>query len=420
MKKKLFIPVVILGVILLVLAGLFIYSRTSTSSTAVALKDFLPFGSGDSYSSSPRPRDDINPGDESYNNLGQDSEFLRAEASAGLFQLTTEPVAGFVSFTQNGSTTIRYTDRATGHIYDVDPSNKRITKITNTTLPKIYEAHFRADGAKVIYRTLKGETDLVENLSLTLSAPTATSTVSTSPSEDVFYTFTTTLLRGNIEDLVVGVGDSLYFVLKDAPSIVKSTFAGDNQTTLLSSAFTNWRLSPYGNNLLIWTKASANVSGYAYTLNTSNGFLEKIIGPLNGLTISSNEVGSKFLYSFNNNGLTELFVKSSNEATSYQLIPTTLSEKCAWKKNGVSIICGTPTSGIVRNEPDDWYRGITNYSDDIWLYNTDTTERFLTVEPKKVLNVDLDVYMPQISPLEDYFIFINRNDLSLWALNIEN
>src|SRR3989344_4431570 len=54
-----------------------------------------------------------------------------------LFRLSDLPVAGALALTRQGKTFVRYVERATGHIYEVDLSNLEKVKIVNQTLPKI-------------------------------------------------------------------------------------------------------------------------------------------------------------------------------------------------------------------------------------------------------------------------------------------
>src|SRR3989344_2103504 len=122
-----------------------------------------------------------------------------------LFRLSDLPVAGAVVITRStgsgkASTTtfVRYVERATGHIYEVDLSNLEKVKIVNQTLPKIYEAYFRPDGNAVLYRYLKNDSDTVENLSLSLNIQASSTKL---------YTTNSTMLRGDISSVAVGTGN---------------------------------------------------------------------------------------------------------------------------------------------------------------------------------------------------------------------
>ena len=83
------------------------------------------------------------------------------------------------------------------------------------------------------------------------------------------------------------------------------------------------------------------------------------------------------------------------------------------------IFCGSPSDEIGQNEPDSWYRGATIFSDRIWSFNTDTEITQVLIEPAIVLDIDIDMIGPTLSPKEDYLVFINKTDLSLWALKLE-
>ena len=41
------------------------------------------------------------------------------------------------------------------------------------------------------------------------------------------------------------------------------------------------------------------------------------------------------------------------------------------------------------------------------------------VEPKPTLGIDIDAVELKLSPDEDYLIFINKTDLTLWAIKLE-
>ena len=247
-------------------------------------------------------------------------------------------------------------------------------------MPKIYEAQFRADGDAVLLRYLRNGSDTVENLSLVLTPPTSTSTT--------LHRVTSTLLRG---------------------------YAGP---VAINSPFTNWAFS-LGNKVVAYTKPSSGVPGYAYTV--ANGNLSKILGPLNGLMVTTNNVGNRVAYSYVEDGTTKLFSKNLTSGNISEILPATLAEKCVWSTKYINeVYCGAPTDNIRSNEPDNWYQGETHFSDRLWRFDTDSEIAEILIEPKSSLSIDIDVYQPKLSPNEDYLIFINKNDLSLWVLKLEN
>jgi len=411
MKKIYIVLGIVLLIIIIIFLGWYLLARNPETPLGETVGNILPFGSGDN-TNIPISLTDDKFGNDTLNNSDQTFDEFGSPA-ANLFRISDTPIAGAVIFKRNGATIVRYVDRATGHIYDADLATLAKTKIANQTLPKIYEAHFRPDGNAVLVRSLKDDSDVVENLVLTLTPPKSTST-------DTLYSVSSAPVRGNINTIAVGSGNTLFYSLRDTSSIVSATFSGAGDKTLLTSPFTDWRLAAAGESLIVHTKASANASGFAYKLGTSNGVLTKILGPLNGLAVIPNVSGNRVLYSYVENNKTRLFAKNLTNNTLSEILPTTIAEKCIWSVKQIdTVFCGAPIDGLGPNEPDDWYRGATHFSDSIWLFNTGAEFAQVLSEPKTKFGVDLDLAEPKLSPDEDYLVFINRTDLSLWALKLE-
>jgi hypothetical protein len=331
--------------------------------------------------------------------------------TASLFQVATDPVAGAGAFLRGSNEIIRYVDRATGHIYEVDPVAFTKTEIANNTLPKIYKALWKPDGSVVVEQTLPNDGDIVVTTSIALSAPKSTST-------DPNYTLTATQLRGSASSLV-GTNNSIAYVLQDTGTIGFSGYAGQKPTTLYSSAFNNWQLAWQGTNLVLTTNASVDADGFSYLLSPSSR-LTKLLGPLKALTSLVSPDGTKVAYSYKDEDGSTFAVKVLKSGNTNTLVPATLSEKCVWSVKQKSVIyCATPNNGIGENDPDAWYQGITHFSDNIWKFDIDKGTNNLIAEPKKNFNVDLDIINPQLSPNEDYLMFQNKTDLSLWALKLQ-
>jgi hypothetical protein len=402
MKKILLITLIVLA--LGALVWIFIFPRSSTPIID-QIQDYLPFGKGS---------DAVLPTETDNGAFGQFGEGNTQAPSPRdtLFQISTEPVAGATFVTSSTSVSVRYAERATGHIYDFDLNTFEKSKVTNQTLPKIYEALFNTTGNKVIYRSIN-DAGKIENTSLTLTPPKPTDP------EGSLYTIAATILRNDVTEMVAGPSNILYYMINDGTTLISSDFEGGNVKNILSTPFNNWRISPYGGRLAVWTKASATTPGYAYNINLSTGVLEKIVGPANGLTINLSPSNNDYIYTFNEGGRTRLLAASLAVDDNTEVSPTTLAEKCAWSnKTRGELLCGTPSS-IRADEPDNWYKGVTQFSDNIWSFNTYSEENYLLAEPKTLLGVDIDVYQPKVSPNDDYLIFINKRDLSLWGLKIE-
>lgn len=402
MSKKTLI--IIIGIIVILVAGFsswFFFFRNTTPAPNTNPTTGLPFGEGSG---------NVAPGEQNSDIVGTISDSGNKPTNK-LFQISDAPAAGFVAFSpkKDAPTIVRYVDRATGHIYDVNPFTLEKTKVTNNTLPKIIEAHFKNDGGAVLLRSLTNS-DTIQNISLALNAPKASST-------DALYTVTATGLRGNMGDVWVGPNNSLAYSLIDDNSISVSNFDGTKATRLFSSIFTDWRVRfDNPSNIVLVTKASANISGFAYNLDIKNGSLSKLIGPLNALTLIENPDNKKFAYSYNSNGKTIFEVQDSTNGDITNILPVTFADKCVWSKKNTNVLyCGTPVNiGVF--EPDNWYQGKSHFSDQIWKFNMTTATSEILSEPK---GLDIDIVNISLSANEDYLIFINKNDLTLWALKLQ-
>jgi len=216
------------------------------------------------------------------------------------------------------------------------------------------------------------------------------------------------------------VGNSLLSLVKDSSSIISSSFDGSNQKTILNTPFTDWKIISNGNNVLAQTKAGSYFSGYAYKLNTVSGSLTKIVGPLDGLIILPNPTGSFVLYSYNQGGEVKVIAKNTQNNKLTPITPATLAEKCVWSTKNIEIlICSSPIEGLDLNEPDNWYKGLTHFSDRLWIYDVNENISQVLLEPKLAYDIDIDAINLQLSPDEEYLIFTNKTDLTLWALKIE-
>jgi hypothetical protein len=403
MKKLFFILV---PIILLALLAFFLIGKQAAAPGEENPLGGSPFGSGE----------DINIPALGSETVGETTELDERVPENKLFRISNTPTAGFALIPRGTGVVVRYVERGSGHISEAllpregEPLEQ--VKITNNTLPKIYEAVFRSDGLAVVLRSLEGDSDVVKNMTLSLTAPRGTST-------SQLYSVTATNLRGNIATMAAGNTDTLFYVLKDSPSVNSSSFTGNNQRQLLANPFTDWRFGKLGNNLLLYTKASASAPGFAYSLPIAGGALTKLAGPLTGLTATGNFNGTRVLYSYSESGETKLFVKNIQSGALSEISPATLAEKCIWSsKDANSFFCGTPLNGISSNEPDNWYLGRTHFTDYIWKFNTATDIAELIAEPKTDFGVDLDVYEPKISANDDFLVFINKRDLTLWALRL--
>ncbi|KND48536.1 MAG: hypothetical protein AB200_02300 [Parcubacteria bacterium C7867-005] len=402
MNKKI-IFLTLLAVIILIVGGWFIFGRQLPQQSDTETESELPFGQG----GSDIPFNPSNPGDKTTSTNPSNNQ--TGATFPNFFKLSLEPVAGAISIIKNGSTVVRYVDRATGHVYDIKPDTQERMKITNNTLPKIYEAIFRSDGNALVLRSLEG--DQISNLSIALTAPKSTTT-------DALHSVTMTPLRGEIKN--ISGGTKLFYVLADTKTLISSEFDGTKQKNLGSYPFSEWTpFTSEGTSLFIQTRPDSSTPGYAYTVNQSSGKATKILGPLNGLTILPNKTGKSIIYSYYSGDEFVLEHKNFDTNKNTKIFPVTIPEKCVWSKKENLIYCGNPEGIVGPKQPESWYQGAVSFNDSIWKIDPANQLSDVLLEPRRSFEVDVDVINPFLSPDEDYLFFINKKDLSLWALKLK-
>lgn len=196
----------------------------------------------------------------------------------------------------------------------------------------------------------------------------------------------------------------------------------NESSTIFQSQFGEW-LAQWVNNetILLQTKPSHAVLGYAYILNTVTGRLDKILGDRLGLLSLMSPDGTKLLYSATNqnNNVTQTWLLDLLTREEKLLSIRTLPDKCVWSTDSSAAFCGVPNAGLGTQEPDAWFQGRTSYSDSIWKISLDgSTERIYDMSTGNLQ--DLDVYRMQYDPFEgNYLYFLDKNTNYLWSLEID-
>lgn len=401
---------IILTVLVLILGSAGLYFVIGGKAPSVQdVVDSLPFGSAPEENPSTTATGATDTNEPQTTTAG---ETATTGSLSHFFKISDAPIAGAVAVTKNGATFVRYVDRATGHIFDVNPTTLEKIQILNTTMPQIYEALWKQDGSGFIARSVDEGSDAITNTSISLAAPKSTSTTS--------YTAQATLLRGAIDDIAIS-GTSLVYSLSDSGVVATAGFSGEKPRTIFQSDFTDWRIVPTSGagNVLVFTKASSEAQGYAYTTSISAGSLTKVLGPITALTGLLSNDAKRVLYS-GIDGTSNVFasLSISGKATT-NLFPVTLSEKCVWgTQSAASVFCGVPKGGFGGTTIDQWYKGLTHFDDQIWKYDTISGTAQILFDPESTLGMEIDAEKLVVSPKEDYLFVTDKTTLSLWALKL--
>jgi len=117
----------------------------------------------------------------------------------------------------------------------------------------------------------------------------------------------------------------------------------------------------------------------------------------------------------NNSILTSIYDTKTGETKVLDI--KTLAEKCVWsKKNINTIYCAVPQYLGARKYPDEWYQGIVSFTDAIYKIDLDTNTT--SVFDSLSSDTTFDIKDMQLSEQEEYLVFQNKKNLSLWSLDI--
>ena len=358
-------------------------------------------------------------------NTGEGADLSQKEEVAVLpvlRQLSSAPTAGAIAIQktvedageQKEVTVARYMERTTGHVYETTVETLKNTRITNTTIPKVYEALWGDKGESIIVRYINENTNAIESFSARIMKQEEGASEGTL--EGAF-------LQSGIKEITLSPTKGTMFYLVpggDGTIGIRSKIDGTDKVQVFDFPFTEWLAQWATNkNIFLTSKASNDVSGYLYTLSTAGGPLKKVLGDISGLTTLSNGSGTKILYSESTvNGLS-VGVVDVTKAESKKLGITTLPEKCIWASDNITVYCGVPENLPQGKYPDIWYQGLMSFTDTIWKVNTETAYSEVLIKPMESLNINLDIIKPFLDEDEGYFFFTNKKDYSLWALKIK-
>ena len=309
------------------------------------------------------------------------------------------------------STRMFFTDRTTGYVYGYNLENKKVYQITNTTLPGIYDSYFFDNGNYVIMRYL----DDNENIVSVLEKIPSVSENGTPLSFEK-----TTYLPNNVTSVSISSSgkSASYLVSEDSGSSMR-TIKNGKDSLAYSSTLSELKIVYAGEIPYVYTKPSASIQGYA--INTQTG--ERLLGDKTGLTALPANNNDDFLYTtwINSDLTTSIFSKKINSVRTLYI--KTLADKCVWGKSSFFAFCGVPQT-IERNSllglPDAWYQGFVQFSDSVYLLDNKLSIEKPVFNFSKETKELIDLIKPGINSNDSRLGFINKQNGSLWMLNIKD
>jgi hypothetical protein len=419
MNKK--IIAIIIFIIILIISGAFLILNKSgegvsgdeNSQSPSIFGGFFDFGNGSTLDDEPRQPSPTGNSDTS-SLSGGDAGGLKLQ------QLANTPVAGYIASTTNvNNILVRYVEKTSGNIFDIELRSLSAERITNTTLPRLYDAYFHNYGDRVLLRYVKDNNDVVKTyFGLTVSNGTSTP-------KDEFEKF----VGGHIEDGVIGVTPNQSnnkFLISLPDSLGLKTYImdidNDEKIQSFSHDFGEWKFDWINEDTLIATpKASYIAEGAIYKVDIDSGQFEKIYGSVNGLSAVSNTDASKILFSKSDKKSISTHLLNSDTLSVGDLEIQTFSEKCIWSKLKTSTAyCAVPSSIPSALYPDEWYQGLVTFSDRIVEVNAEDFSVNELANPVTLLGVGIDAIDLSMTEDESLLLFRNKKDSTLWSLELPN
>ena len=328
---------------------------------------------------------------------GELGEKTPARRTPRFWRVSLNPVAG-VSFIDS-PTRLRYVERATGYLFDVDPESGDVTRITNTLIPKVYDASVGMDGVVTLHT-------LSNAFPATLGGKIGSTT-------DGVAQLDTVSLGGNVRDTAV-VGSSTLMVTRenDGEHLIRAAWNGAGAQEIAYMPGGDFRILASDARVVVAEKPASGVGGSAFIAGEK---LISIVRDIPGLSLILDPRSDAMLYSADTGSTISLFARMSN--TSEIPLPVrTVADKCVFKPGGSEIYCGVPTEIPPQNFLDKWYRGEVHTTDN-WYRVTPgsaNAERLFSIDNTQAI----DVENPVIDRTGQYLSFTNARDKSLWMLRI--
>jgi hypothetical protein len=293
-------------------------------------------------------------------------------------------------------------------VYEI-ANNGIATQITNIYIPNIHEAFFGDTGKKAFLRFLRDDQKTIATFAVPIAEPNL---------DGSRTQLSGSFLPDNISSFAVSPDTSLIAML--APNTTGGTVltvANTNNMSrkdILNTPFRDWLVSwTAQDRVSVQTKPAGTVDGYFYTILQTDLRLKKILGGIYGLTASLSPQGSYVIDSEStaNGFLTKIY--TINTGASSTLAFQALPEKCIWIKDE-NLICATMQNPSDAMYPDSWYAGLTHFRDKVVRMSPRTGLTTLLYDGEK----DFDVVSLQFDEKNNKLYFINKNDGSLWRLNL--
>lgn len=318
----------------------------------------------------------------------------QAGAPPRLQQITDFPIVG-ATMGAFGDTILFY-KKDGGDLFEVDVDGKNLVQISNRTILGAFETMWSPAGDAAAMFYIDG--DSKQGLILT-----GTSTATLLPPETSSFSWSPDGRAAAYLEKHTN-GSNLVTANKDLtrPSVVFRTPLADAAIFWVSD-----------NIIAFHTAASRYAQSAVFTYNRRTGAFKKIVGPFHELTAAWSPGGARLIETHRARGAEtrEITIRNSAGEVLSAFPMLTAPEKCLWTQ-AEQLHCAVPRAPIPNEWPDTYIRGEYHTSDLIALVDLDRKEVFeVWNDPQR----NFDIVNLLLTPNNDYLVFIDRNDGTLWS-----
>ncbi|MEN9920277.1 MAG: hypothetical protein RL538_170 [Candidatus Parcubacteria bacterium] len=319
-----------------------------------------------------------------------------------LRQLTTRRVAGYTEVQKASSTPEMYfVEAGTGYVYTLNLQDGSERRLSNITIVGAREARITKDGKYAIVKSGDLETGVATIVKLSEQEV---------QSSDLF-------------DTVID------FTITDENILLYTTYVGNDVTARSydpeSKATKTLFTVPFNAATILWGEG-IDTAHYAYPKTTREltGHLYKFEDntiqrvAITGYGLSVMKAEDSLLFSKINDGRYKSFTLQTDSNEQKDMLISFFPEKCAPSKENSFVYCANSTELEDGSFPDAWYRGAVSYSDNIWRFDTRTSDATFVYDTFSAAQREIDVISPFMSDNTMSFYFKNKNDQTLWVYDL--
>ena len=345
------------------------------------------------------------------NGPGTGSSTLSRYKTPRLWHIQKLPIAGY-GFVKSATTTpqIYFVERSTGYLFSANADTGALVRVSNTLLPKTYEAIIASDGASLLRSP--------DNA----GGITTFSATSTKVSADgTPQTLKGTALDKNISSISAQPGQRNIFYIQDQgdKSVGYTAYwDGTRKKQVFGSILGDWRTFYLADGEFdIEQKPEDGVPGYAYRIENS-GHLTPRVRNVPGLTFLPKSNSPVLLYGSSDGNIVSLFSRANDGARPVVLAIKTAADKCVWTGTASFAYCAVPALIPEKNYLHNRYLGMTHTEDTWWKVDAATGTASFFFSDRAPGESGIDVQSPVIDPSGNFILFKNATDQSLWLLRI--